>query len=337
MNAPRPFNPDAAISARGLSKRFSVPASKPGLAGAFRHFFVRKHRTIDAVTGIDFDVEPGCIVGFLGPNGAGKTTALKMLTGLIEPTAGGARVLGHRPFDRDHRWLRRITLVMGNKQQLIWDLPARDSLRINAAVYDIDDHTARHRVAELAEMLDVDEEINQPVRKLSLGQRMKVELLAALLHRPEVLFLDEPTLGLDVSAQMAVRGFLREYNRMTGATILLTSHYMADIEALAGRVLVIDHGALRFDGPLSELVQRHAKKRELHLTFTGEVAQETLAPLGDVVENALGHARIVVDKDRVPAAIERALQTIAVSDLSIADPPLEAVMVKLFEAPPSSS
>ncbi len=212
------------VVAQDLSKTYRVADKRPGLVGAVRHLLNRRYRDIQAVKNVSFQIEPGEIVGFLGPNGAGKTTTLKMLTGLIHPTSGRCEVAGYRPFARQRALLRQITMVMGQKQQLIWDLPAVDSFRINAAVYDISPDQYRQRIDEMAQMLGLKDEIFQPVRKLSLGERMKAELMAALLHRPAVLFLDEPTLGLDVNAQTSVRSFLRGYNQRYGATILLTSH-----------------------------------------------------------------------------------------------------------------
>ena len=236
------------VAARDLGKTFRVAEKSPGLGGTLQHFLHRRYRNVAAVKEVSFDIQQGEMVGFLGPNGAGKTTTLKMLTGLIQPSCGCVEVAGCVPFKRQERFLQQITLVMGNRQQLIWDLPALDSFRVNAAVYGIPDGIAERRIRELADMLELGEELQRPVRKLSLGQRMKAELLAALLHEPSVLFLDEPTLGLDVNAQVRVRDFLADYNRRTGATVLLTSHYMGDITALCRRVLLIHEGQLFYDG-----------------------------------------------------------------------------------------
>src|SRR6187551_1276351 len=227
------------LSVSDLGKTYRVADKQPGLSGTLRHLFRRRYRDIEAVSGVNFTVEPGEFVGFLGANGAGKTTTLKMLSGLIRPSRGRAVVMGHEPFAREHAFLTRITLAMGQKQQPIWDLPALDSLRINGAVYELSASEARQRIGELGEMLDANHLLTQPIRKLSLGERMKCELLAALLHRPSILFLDEPTLGLDINAQESIRSFLKRYNQRYGATVLLTSHYMADITALCSRVLVI--------------------------------------------------------------------------------------------------
>ncbi|WP_094673153.1 ATP-binding cassette domain-containing protein, partial [Hydrocoleum sp. CS-953] len=232
------------ILTKNLSKVYPVAIKEPGIKGTLRHFIRRQYQYVKAVENISFQIDPGEIVGFLGPNGAGKTTTLKMLTGLIHPSNGVVKVADNIPFDRKREFLQQITLVMGQKQQLIWDLPVLDSLKINAAVYDVSDKEYHRRLMELTEMLSLEGKLKQPVRKLSLGERMKAELMAALLHRPQVLFLDEPTLGLDVNAQAAVREFLREYNQRYQATVLLTSHYMADITALCKRVLLIYQGEL---------------------------------------------------------------------------------------------
>ena len=253
------------VEARGLSKQFRVADKQPGMAGTLRHLVRRRYRDVAAVREISFAIEPGEMVGFLGPNGAGKTTTLKMLSGLIHPSAGRLEVAGCLPQRRQERFLQQITMVMGNRQQLIWDLPPLDSLRVNAAVYGLDSSEAKRRIDALAEMLELGEELHRPVRKLSLGQRMKAELLAALLHRPAVLFLDEPTLGLDVNAQVLVREFLADYNRRYGATVLLTSHYMGDITALCERVLLIHQGELFHDGPLDALTTRLAPERQVRL------------------------------------------------------------------------
>ncbi|MEL6816928.1 MAG: ATP-binding cassette domain-containing protein, partial [Cyanobacteria bacterium J06598_3] len=255
------------IDVQNLGKVYPVAIKEPGIKGTLQHFFRRTYRNVEAVKSVSFTIEPGEIVGFLGPNGAGKTTTLKMLTGLIHPSTGSVRVSDHRPFNRKSAFLKQITLVMGQKQQLIWDLPALDSLRINAAIYNLSDRDFKDRVGELADMLDIQAQLKQPVRKLSLGERMKAEMLAALLHRPQVLFLDEPTLGLDVNAQVAVRNFLQEYNQRYGATVLLTSHYMADITALCDRVLVIHKGSLIYDGLLDGLLEQFAPYREIAVEF----------------------------------------------------------------------
>jgi len=285
------------------------------------------------VEGVSFRIDPGEVVGFLGPNGAGKTTTLKMLTGLVHPTRGRALVAGHAPQRREKAFLKKITLVMGNKQQLIWDLPAMDSFRLNAAIYEIPEEEFRRRVGELAEMLGLEKRLHQPVRKLSLGERMKAELLAALLHRPEVLFLDEPTLGLDVNAQVAVREFIREYNRRYGATVLLTSHYMADISALCPRVLVIHQGKLLYDGPLEGLTARFAPYREVGLVLARPLPKEALLPFGEVRELEGREVRLLVPRERLTERVAEILRRLPVEDLEVRDPPLEEVIARVFKSP----
>jgi len=319
-----------AVLAEELSKTYLVAEKEPGFAGTLRHFLRRRYRRIEAVRGVSFALEPGAMVGFLGPNGAGKTTTLKMLTGLIQPSSGRARVLGRDPYRREAGLLRNLTLVMGNKQQLIWDLPVLDSLRVNAAVYEIPWDEARRRTAELAELLELEDVLRQPVRKLSLGQRMKAELLASLLHRPRVLFLDEPTLGLDVNAQLAVRRFLKAYRERYRATVLLTSHYMADIEALAERVIVIHEGRLLYDGALAGLVERFAPFKEVRLDLARPEPAPALARYGEVVEAGGERVRLLVQKERLTAVVGELLARFEVRDLTVDEPPLEEVIGRIF-------
>jgi ABC-2 type transport system ATP-binding protein len=320
----------SAITVRELSKSYRVAVKEPGVRGALRHLLRREHREIAAVTGVSFDIAPGEVVGFLGANGAGKTTTLKMLTGLIRPTSGAARVAGEVPFERKRRFLQNITLVMGQKQQLMWDLPAIDSLRVNAAVYGIEPREAEARTTELAEMLDIVRQLEQPVRKLSLGERMKCELLAALLHRPQILMLDEPTLGLDVNAQDAMRRFLREYNQRHGATVLLTSHYMADIVALCPRVLLIHEGRLIYDGSLAGLVERFAPYRQIRIELASAVSREELARFGEVEALEGLRAFLIVKRSELTAVVARVLAELRPTDLSVSDPPVEQVVGRLF-------
>jgi len=315
-----------------LSKRYPVALKETGLGGTLRHFFRRQYRLVEAVRQVSFQIEPGEVVGFLGPNGAGKTTTLKMLTGLIHPSAGTVQVIGCMPFRREPDFLRNITLVMGQKQQLLWDLPALDSLRINGAIYGLSDKEFRYRVDELTEMLDLAGKLTQPVRKLSLGERMKAEMLAALLHRPQVLFLDEPTLGLDVNAQVAVRNFLRDYNQRYQATILLTSHYMADITALCRRVLLIHQGLLIYDGGLEGLLDRFAPYREVTIELADLVNPDALSRYGEleVVDGCT--ARLIVRRDALTQTVSRILSDLDVQDLTVSDPPVEEVIGRVFQA-----
>lgn len=322
------------IDVHHLGKYYPVAIKEPGLKGTLRHFVRRTYRNIEAVKQVSFAIEPGEIVGFLGPNGAGKTTTLKMLTGLIHPSQGTVTVAGYQPFRREPPFLRQITLVMGQKQQLLWDLPALDSLRINAAIYNLSDFEFRQRVGELAAMLAIEQQLKQPVRKLSLGERMKAEMLAALLHQPKVLFLDEPTLGLDVNAQAAVRDFLEAYNRQYGATILLTSHYMADITALCDRVLVIHQGNLIYDGSLDDLLARFAPYREISVEFDRQEVLEgaELSAFGELQRLEGARAVFLVRTERLTHAVSELLNRFSIQDLTVTEPPIEDVIAKVFQS-----
>lgn len=320
------------VDVQALRKVYPVAVKAPGFKGTLRHFFNRTYRTVEAVRQVSFQIEAGEVVGFLGPNGAGKTTTLKMLTGLIHPSGGQVRVAGQVPFRRTPSFLRQITLVMGQKQQLLWDLPALDSLRINGAIYGLSDRTFQARVAELADMLGLTHKLTQPVRKLSLGERMKAEMLAALLHHPKVLFLDEPTLGLDVNAQVAVREFLKEYNRRHQATILLTSHYMADITALCERVLLVHQGSLIYDGSLEDLLSRFAPYREVKVELARPATSEDLARFGEVETLAGCSASLIVQRNKLTQTVSQILAELAVQDLTVTDPPIEEVIGRVFKA-----
>ena len=319
------------IAVDNLSKIYPVAIKQPGLKGTISHFFRRTYREIKAVQNVSFQIQPGEVVGFLGGNGAGKTTTLKMLTGLIHPSQGEVKVADFTPFRRQPQFLRKTSLVMGQKQQLLWDLPALDSLRINAAVYNLSDRVFEERLAELATMLDVTDKLHQPVRKLSLGERMKAELLAALLHHPQVLFLDEPTLGLDVNAQVAVRKFLQQYNEKYGATILLTSHYMADITALCDRVLLIHQGQLIYDGLLEELLDRFAPYRQVKVELGQAMLPAELDRFGEVESIQGQEVRFLVPREKLTATISRILAELQVQDLSVGDPPIEEIIGRLFQ------
>ena len=318
------------INAKELSKIYRISEKQPGLAGTLRHLLQRKHREITAVNQVSFSIEPGEIVGFLGPNGAGKTTTLKMLTGLIHPSSGELSVAGHKPWQRKARFLGQITLVMGNRQQLLWDLPALDSLKVNAAVYGIPEKEAQRRINELAEMLELGEELLRPLRKLSLGQRMKTELLAALLHQPAVLFLDEPTLGLDVNAQVRVREFLADYNKRTGATMLLTSHYMGDITTLCPRVLLIHQGELFHDGSLSELTQKLAPCSQVRMELSEIHSVEDFCGYGDI-HSLKGHqVQLLIPRAELSERVAALLNRFEVVDLEVSAPPIEELIGGLF-------
>jgi ABC-2 type transport system ATP-binding protein len=296
-----------------LTKTFRVPEREAGLAAAMRALVRRRHRDVRAVESISFTIESGEVVGFLGPNGAGKTTTLKMLSGLLYPSGGEAKVLGHIPSRREKEYLRRITLVMGNRNQLQWDLPALDSFELNRAIYRLRHEDFRRTRDELVELLDVADLVRKPVRNLSLGERMKVEVVGALLHLPQVLFLDEPTLGLDVTMQKRIRSFLAEYNERYGATVLLTSHYMADVEALCKRVIVIHHGRILFDGQLAALADRFAAYKTID------------AVLADGERVSLR-----VPKAETSRATAELLATHEVHDLTVEDPPIDDVIELVF-------
>ncbi len=319
-----------AVVAENLTKVFVVSKKAPGLKGTLRHLLAREYVHVEAVRGVSFTLHQGEIVGFLGPNGAGKTTTLKMLAGLLYPSAGRAEVLGFVPHERKRAFLERIALVMGNKTQLVWDLAVWDSIVLQAAAFGLPDALARERATRLARMLKIEALLSRPVRKLSLGERMKAEILVGLLHFPQVLFLDEPTLGLDVTSQKAIRDFVRAYRDETGASVLLTSHYMADIEALAERVLVIHEGRLVYDGGLSGLVTKAAPEKALLLKFREPVAKERLEGLGKVVAWTPLEARLLVLRERVLEAVSRALATLPVRDLAVEEPGLEEVIRRLF-------
>jgi ABC-2 type transport system ATP-binding protein len=318
------------IQVRELSKHYKVHRKEAGLRSSLRNLFRREYETVKAVDGISFDVEQGEIVGFLGPNGAGKTTTLKCLSGLLYPTAGTASVLGFVPHHREVAFLSQITLLMGQRNQLLWDLPAMETFLVNQAMYGLPDSEFRETLDELVALLDLEPLLTKQVRKLSLGERMKCEIAAALLHRPQVLFLDEPTIGLDVTAQAAIRGFLRSYNDRQQVTILLTSHYMADVVALARRILVIDHGRLIYDGDLQALIEKTAPYKLLRLTFSMPVDTPELASLGEVVESDGLKVTIRVPRASSTQVAASALTGLPVSDIAIEEPPVEEIIGEVF-------
>jgi ABC-2 type transport system ATP-binding protein len=327
----------AAISLRDLAIHYRVHEKEPGLAGSLRSLVRRRYRDVAAVDGISFDIAAGEIVGFLGPNGAGKTTTLKMMSGLLHPTGGSVTVGGYEPYKRDPEFLQSITLVMGHKQQLLWDLPAADSFLVNQAFYDIAEGDYRHRLGELTELLGLSPILHKPLRMLSLGERMKCELAAALLHRPQILFLDEPTIGLDINMQQSVRDFVRAYNQQYGATVVLTSHYMGDIAALVSRVIVIDGGRIAFDGSLRALTDKVADHKMLRLHFTRPVECSALEAFG-TVENCHGHqATIRISRHAVPQVAGAILGNFPVEDIAIEEVPIEEVIRTLFAAPGGTS
>jgi ABC-2 type transport system ATP-binding protein len=319
------------IEVTDLTKHYRVHERQPGLMGSLRSFVRRRYREVRAVDAISFEIGKGEIVGFLGANGAGKTTTLKMLSGLLHPTSGTATVAGFTPRQRQREFLCSITMVMGQKQQLIWDLPAEDTFLLNKEIYGVADEIYRQRLADLSDMLELHDLRRRQVRKLSLGERMKCELAAALLHGPQVLFLDEPTIGLDVNMQQALRGFIADYNRRFGATIILTSHYMADVTALCRRIIVIDRGRLIFDGDLRALVERSAIAKILKLRFSAPQTRDRLAAFGTVVACDGLEAELRVPRETVTEVAARLLNDLPVADIGIEDVPVEEVIGRLFQ------
>ena len=326
-----------AIEASHLSKAFHTYKKQPGVAGAVKGLFHRQYERTLAVNDISFKIEPGELVGFLGPNGAGKTTTLKMLAGLLYPTSGSAKVLGHTPWERQNDYRRQFALVLGQKNQLWWDLPARESLELNAKIYGIPQERFEKTVGEMAELLGVKDKLNVSVRELSLGERMKMELIASLLHQPKVLLLDEPTIGLDVTSQKTVRDFIRQHNAEQKTTILLTSHYMADIQELCERVIIIDHGKLFFDGRLDEIVDRFAdfKLVTIQCEKAEDFPAESLLRYGEVVAKTSDAIKFKVKRDRVIPTCKALLDDFLVTDIDIQEVPIEDVIRQIFsrEAP----
>ncbi|MBI2069175.1 MAG: ATP-binding cassette domain-containing protein [Elusimicrobia bacterium] len=331
------MNPDSsAVVVNGLSKTFKIPKRNPGFMGALAALIRRHYTMVEAVRDLSFTIPGGGLVGFLGPNGAGKTTTLKMISGLLHPDAGLVRTLGFVPRERPYEFLRQITLVIGNRSQLWWELPIEESLLLNKEIYELSDDFYKESLGELVELLELSELLNVPAKKLSLGQRMKAELAAALLHRPKLLLLDEPTLGLDVVMQNKIRGFLQEYNQRRGATILLTSHNMEDIAQLCRRVLIIDQGRLLYDGPLKKLVDQYAPTKKIRVDFAQAPAPGSLQDSGLTAINGSGlAAEVNVARERVSASaaelLERSGKTLpAISDITIEEPAVEDVIRTIF-------
>jgi ABC-2 type transport system ATP-binding protein len=318
------------IEVAGLTKTYRVFQKKEGLVGSIRGLYRREYKEVRAVDRIDFKIEPGEMVAFLGPNGAGKTTTLKMLSGLVYPTSGEARVLGYVPWQRADAFRRQFALVMGQKNQLWWDLPAGDSFQLHREIYSIPQAEFDRTLAELIELLGVEKLTRQAVRELSLGERMKMELIAALLHGPKLLLLDEPTIGLDVVAQAAIQKCLRDYHERRGVTMLLTSHYMRDVEALCDRVIVITRGTIIYDGPLAKIVERFSESKLVKLQFEEE-APDDLGRFGEVVRREGPFADVRIERSRVAEALAAVLNQHALADVSVEDPPLEEVIAKVFE------
>jgi len=320
------------ISVAGLRKHFKVHKRPPGLVSAMKSLFHRTYETVKAVDGITFTIERGERVGFLGPNGAGKTTTLKVLSGLLHPTAGEVTVEDHTPFKRQTEFLQKITLVMGQKSQLIWDLPPSETYALNRAVFAVPDAEYKATLAELTELLDLGPLLDKPTRQLSLGERMKCELAAALLHQPTTLFLDEPTIGLDVAMQLAIRDFVRRYNQAHEATVILTSHYMDDVVALCPRIIVIDRGQLIHDGDLRSLIKTMDPDKRVSFTMPNGTTDEELAKLGSILSRDGQRITLKVSERELPAAVGHLLGPMKAGDLAIEDPPLEDILRQMFGA-----
>lgn len=318
------------ISVSHLSKHYQTYQKEPGFLGSLRSLVSRKYQTVKAVNDISFDIEEGELIGFIGPNGAGKTTTLKCLSGLLYPTTGKVSVLGYTPFDRKNAFLKQIALVMGQKNQLWWDLPAQETFLLNKEIYEIGDDEYKKTLGELVELLDVGTLLKVPVRKLSLGERMKMELIAALVHSPKVLFLDEPTIGLDVVMQKKMRDFVQSYNELRKSTILLTSHYMEDVRQLAKRVIIIDHGKLLYDGKLDSLVKKFAKYKVLSVVLETYVAPGKLSEVGELVDYNFPKAVIRVPRSASNVAAAELLQKFPVDDLNIEEPDIEDIIRDVF-------
>jgi len=321
----------ATIQVNNLSKTYQVPEREGGFGAAVKSFFKRKYKDVKAVQQVNFQITQGEVVGFLGPNGAGKTTTLKMLSGLLHPTGGSANVLGFTPWELKTDYLRSMTLVMGQRNRLSWDIPAADSFLLNQAIYRIPDDEYKATYKELDELLELEPLMKKPVRNLSLGERMKCEIAVGLLHRPKVLFLDEPTIGLDISGQGRIREFLKEYNRRTGATILLTSHYMADVTALCERIIIIHHGQLKYDGGINDLSRRIAPFKLIGVLL-GKTNGYDLSQYGEPVQNEEDAAKhyIQVKAEEVTKITSRMLAELPIHDITIADPPIEDVIERAF-------
>ncbi len=321
-----PSSPSIAVTL--LTKSYFVPEREAGLQAALRSLVRRKTKEVRAVDQVSFEIQPGEVVGFLGPNGAGKTTTLKMLSGLLHPTSGQAQVLGFTPWKRDKRFLRQMTLVMGNRNQLSWDLPASDSFDLQRAIYRLPPADFRRTRDEFIDLLELGPLMKKPVRNLSLGERMKMEIAGALLHQPQVLFLDEPTIGLDVTMQKRIRSFVAEYNQRHNATVLLTSHYMADVVALCKRIIVIHHGKILFDGGLAGLVDRFSAYKTIGVQLDDTTVD--LAAYGEVMERGDGRISLRVPKAETARATARLLADLPVGDITIEDPAIEDVIERVF-------
>ena len=338
---------ETVITVQHLCKTYRVPERQPGLKSAVKSMLHRTYREVEAVRDISFSIEPGEMVGFIGPNGAGKTTTLKILSGLMHPTRGNIQVLGYVPWRRQHAYLRKISMVLGNKSQMLWDIPPMDSFKVLGDIYNVPSGELHETVDALVDLLDMEDLLPKPVRNFSLGERMKCELVAGLLHRPQVLYLDEPTLGLDVSMQSRLRGFFKEYNKRMGVTVMLTSHYMADVVALCTRVILIHQGQLLYDGELSGLADKLAPFKLVHINL-GNGHGDDSGPLNlpegvELIEREQNRLTVRIPKASAPALTAQMLGSLPVVDLTVQDPPIEVVIDQIYQnsevlhAPPAGA
>lgn len=321
-----------AIQAENLTKTYKVYRKREGVWASITGLFRREYKTVEAVRNVSFAIDEGEMVAFLGPNGAGKTTTLKLLSGLIYPTSGAASVLGYVPWQRENAFRRRFSLVMGQKNQLWWDLPAQESFQLHREIYRIPDDDFRKRLDELTSLLEVGKLVGQPVRELSLGERMRMELIAALLHSPEVLLLDEPTIGLDVVSQRRVQEFLKYYQAQRKITVILTSHYMKDVEALCKRAIIINEGEIKHDGALEEIVERFSQHKIIQLQFGGSEHPSGLEEFGTVSEFVFPRVKLEVERQRIPEVLTKLLQRYAIEDVGVQERPLEEVIAEMFQS-----
>ena len=326
-----------AVDVRNLKKTYRVYRKSEGLLASIRGLFRREYHHVHAVAGVSFTIDQGEMVAFLGPNGAGKTTTLKLLSGLIYPTAGEATVLGHIPWKREIVYRRRFALVMGQKNQLWWDLPAQESFSLHREIYRIDPADFDRRLDELTTLLEVKKLVGQPVRELSLGERMRMELIAALLHRPDLLLLDEPTIGLDVVSQRKVQDFLKFYQAEQKLTVILTSHYMKDVQALCRRAIIINEGEIKHDGPLAQIVDKFSTYKVIELLFAGETRPPDLERFGEVFDDNFPRAKIKVSRNQVPEILSALLSRYALEDVGVHDRPLEEAIAEMFTTSKSSA
>ncbi len=318
------------ISAKNLFKNYKAYKKEPGFSGAVKSLYSRNYELIPAVSDVSFEIEEGELVGFIGPNGAGKTTTLKCLSGLLYPSSGKVDVLGFNPWKREEKFLKQISLIMGQKNQLWWDLPPIESFLLNKEIYNVSNKQFKDALSQLSELLEIGDVLNVQVRKLSLGQRMKCELVAAILHNPRILFLDEPTIGLDVVMQKNLRDFIKEFNEKYNSTIILTSHYMEDVRQLCKRVIIIDHGKLIFDGNLSNIIKKYATKKFIKVLFEKDVERQEIERFGKIHEYKPGESIIAVTREDAPSVAAEMLKQFMIEDINIEEPDIEDVIRDVF-------